>query len=101
MSFLSVFKKNDVNEQKAELTEDVHNAWLRWQTAVEYFNSVTDPELTECAIHNIEATRIHYMYLLNKARKEDVSSMTDGGIIPSISTVRQINGNKSERVNWG
>jgi hypothetical protein len=61
-------KKKDTTEE--ELYKDVQEAWLRWQNAVEYFNSVAEPELVECAIHNVEATRIHYMYLVNLLRKK-------------------------------
>ncbi len=52
---------NKPNLQKAK--ED-------WENAQIYFNNVTDPELIDYAIYNMEAAKIKYFYLLKKMRAE-------------------------------
>ena len=43
-----------------------------WKQAERYFESVTDPDLIDHAIFNMEAARRKYVYLLKQARERDV-----------------------------
>ncbi|MCL6588733.1 MAG: YaaL family protein [Firmicutes bacterium] len=43
-------------------------AHQEWKYARLYFDSVTDPDLIDHAIYNLEATEKKYTYLLKKAR---------------------------------
>lgn len=56
--------------QDAELLNLVHVARKEWQTAQNYFDLVSDPELVDFAIYKLEAARRRYMYLLKQARVE-------------------------------
>lgn len=45
---------------------EVQNAWQQWQSAQRLFNTVSDPELVDVAIYDVEATRRRYIYMLHK-----------------------------------
>ena len=71
MSVFSLLRhKSQEDTQKAELRQ----AWERWQAAEEYFNQVTDPDLVECAIHNLACMRKHYIYLLKRRREAEAAA---------------------------
>lgn len=54
--------------EDAEFLSLVQAAKLEWQTAQNYFEHVSDPELVDYAIYKLEATCRRYMYLLKQAR---------------------------------
>lgn len=58
------------NQVKAEEMGLIEDARREWQTAREYFNSVTDPDLIDYAIHTLGAAEKRYVYLLRRAREE-------------------------------
>ena len=49
-------------------SENIKIAHQEWKYARLYFDSVTDPDLIDHAIYNLEATEKKYTYLLKKAR---------------------------------
>jgi hypothetical protein len=49
-------------------SENIEMAHREWKYARLYFDSVTDPDLIDHAIYNLEATEKKYTYLLKKAR---------------------------------
>jgi hypothetical protein len=53
-----------------EFFDLVEEARLEWQAAVSRFNHVTDPDLIDHAIHNMQAAERKYTFLLKKARQE-------------------------------
>lgn len=100
MSFhFSLFQKKR-SEADEYLMNEVRDAWQRWQNALEYFNSVTDPELVECAIFNLEARRRHYMYLVNSIKRQNRNR---GRNESSSLNMRKIGdkGLQQEDVKWG
>lgn len=54
----------------AGLLEAVEQAKADWQTAREYFELVTDPDLIDFAIYNLEAAQRRYTYLLKQVRAQ-------------------------------
>lgn len=56
--------------QRMHCVELVHQAWQQWQAAQNYFESVSDPELIDYAIYDVEATRRKYIYMLKQAERE-------------------------------
>ncbi|HOV68766.1 MAG TPA: DUF2508 family protein [Clostridia bacterium] len=100
MSFLfSLFQKKK-NQADEYLMNEVRDAWQRWQNALEYFNSVTDPELVECAIYDVEARRRHYMYLVNNIKRQNRNR---GGNESSSLNMRKMSKNElqQEDIKWG
>ncbi|MGI6706796.1 MAG: YaaL family protein [Clostridia bacterium] len=48
--------------------EEVRKAWQEWNAAQNYFENVSDPDLIDYAIYDLEAARRKYMYMLKQAR---------------------------------
>ncbi len=51
-------------QEKLSLSYNVHQALRAWQDAQKYFDAVSDPDLVDVAIYDIEAARRRYMYML-------------------------------------
>lgn len=50
----------------------IAEALTMWHSAQEYFENVSDPDLIEYAIYDLETAKRRYMYLLKRVRiKED------------------------------
>ena len=58
------------NGLDGEYLDMVREALLQWQAAQSYFESVSDPELVDYAIYDIEASRKRYIYMLKQAGRE-------------------------------
>ncbi|MGB9812643.1 MAG: YaaL family protein [Thermovenabulum sp.] len=76
LSWLSALFFEEVEEEnvKDDLVEELKRAKNEWIAAEKYFESVSDPDLVEYAIYNIEAAKRKYIYLLKKAREEGITS---------------------------
>lgn len=61
-----------------DLHAQVSAAHREWQTAQQYFQSVSDPALVDHAVHSIIAAEQKYMYLLRKLRGEQEHHHTQG-----------------------
>lgn len=62
------FMMNFVNKDKErdEMLENIRLAHKQWEDKVKFFQSVTDPDLIDYAIFEMEASKLKYMYLLKK-----------------------------------
>ena len=49
-------------------------AHFEWKEAENYFQNVTDPDLIDFAIYNMEAAKTKYIYLLKEARKKGIKA---------------------------
>jgi hypothetical protein len=56
-----------------EYIDGAHRALNDLQTAERYFNSITDPDLIEYALYEIEAARRKYEYMMRKLRSGEAS----------------------------
>ena len=74
-SLLNMIKKEETQaeEEGRELVERVHAAKDGWIAAQSYFESVSDPDLVDYAIYELEAARRKYMYFLKLARAEGLA----------------------------
>ena len=69
--------KNTEEEQtdkSNDLVESVQAAQQEWRNALTFFENVSEPELVDYAIFNLETARRKYMYLLKLARKEGLKN---------------------------
>lgn len=59
----------------------VEQARLEWHCAKERFNQISDPDLIDHAIYDLEARERRYIFLLKKAREEgaNIYSSADTG----------------------
>ncbi|HEY8363893.1 MAG TPA: DUF2508 family protein [Tissierellaceae bacterium] len=59
-------ERNDEIEEILESLEHAHNEWKKKE---KFFQEVTDPDLIDVAIYELEASKIKYIYLLKKLRE--------------------------------
>lgn len=64
---------NFVNKDKErdEMLENIRLAHKQWEDKVNFFESVTDPDLIDYAIFEMEASKLKYMYLLKKYKNRE------------------------------
>ncbi|NLM03741.1 MAG: YaaL family protein [Clostridiales bacterium] len=56
-------------DKNQEFVEIIRKAREEWQDAERTFQNVSDPDLIDYAIYNMEATKARYTYLLKKAKE--------------------------------
>jgi hypothetical protein len=56
---------------------DIKNAHAEWLNAQNLFNNVSDPELVDYAIYNMEAAKKKYMYMLKQARMKGIEGINN------------------------
>lgn len=61
-------KKQDDYDARAE---DVRKALSEWQEAKRYFENVSDPDLVEYAVYQVEAARRRYVLMLRRYASEE------------------------------
>lgn len=59
-------------DEDTELVQCVRQAYEEWQSAENFFHSVTDPDLVDHAIYKLEATKARYIYLLKQAKANGI-----------------------------
>ncbi|MDK2784518.1 MAG: hypothetical protein PWQ41_1426 [Bacillota bacterium] len=64
------FKPGTPAQTEFDLPAEVEAAKADWVAARRYFDAVTDPDLIDFAIYNMEAAQRRYTYLLKRARAE-------------------------------
>ncbi len=67
------FAANEISEDEIFLRQ-LSEAHEEWHDAELYFQSVTEPDLIDYAIHKMEASRTKYVYLLKRAREMGVKA---------------------------
>lgn len=65
------FKVHEKTE-KEEMLESLKEAHREWKDREEYFQSVTDPDLIDHAIYELEASKVKYTYLLKKVKEINI-----------------------------
>ncbi len=58
------------NKEREEILENIRLAHKQWKAKELYFQEVTDPDLVDYAIFELEASKLKYIYLLKKLKKE-------------------------------
>ncbi|HZK57121.1 MAG TPA: DUF2508 family protein [Clostridia bacterium] len=64
-------RTQETGEEK-ELVQCVLQAYEEWQSAENFFHSVSDPDLIDHAIYKLEASKTRYVYLLKQAKAEGI-----------------------------
>ncbi len=64
---------NDQNEDRS-LLESLKTAHSELESAELYFQNVTEPDLVDHAIYNMEAAKAKYYYLLKQVRKKKIKA---------------------------
>ena len=58
-----------LNELKFQMLENLRQAHKEWKDSEKYFESISDPDLIDYAIYEIEASKLKYVYLLKKVKE--------------------------------
>ena len=61
--------KAEGKSEKDEIIESLRIAQREWKDKEIYFQSVSEPDLVDHAIYELEASKIKYMYLLKKVKE--------------------------------
>lgn len=87
---LSFVKKEKSENLKNEMLESLRLAHKEWKDKESYFESVTEPDLIDYAIYDMEAAKLKYVYLLKKIKEWDsrlvYQEESDDGYMNNIST---------------
>jgi hypothetical protein len=75
-NIFSLVSKED-NKGEADLLKEIQEAKVSFEAARDYFLYANDSSLIDYAIHMEDATRIRYMYLLQKAREKGIKAETN------------------------
>ena len=68
-NILSKKLKHNEKTEKEKTLESLKKAQEEWKHKEKYFQSVTEPDLVDHAIYELEASRIKYIYLLKKIKE--------------------------------
>ena len=73
------YNHQDSEEYSAgyDILMDVKNAHDEWVNAQNLFNNVSDPELVDYAIYNLEAAKKKYMYMLKQAKMNGIEAINN------------------------
>lgn len=63
---------NNEKSEEEELLENLKKAKKDWQEKERYFNMVTEPDLIDYAIYDMEASKKKYTYFLKLAKKKGI-----------------------------
>jgi hypothetical protein len=64
----------NIDTPEMRLAEQIREAQQEWVRTQKYFQWVSDPELVDHAIFAEEAARRKYIYLLNQAKNQGIST---------------------------
>lgn len=75
-SFLDNFKIHkdvNTNSNNNDLYINLENAKKEWEEAKNIFENVSEPDLVDYAIYNVEAAEKKYVYLLRQIKNENAN----------------------------
>lgn len=67
----------NASEKRPEM--GIRDALNVWHAAQNFFENVSDPDLVDFAIYDMEAARRRYMYMLKRMRVGEYESGVNGG----------------------
>lgn len=76
---LNLFKKITKKEEpiltpeQSELIDEYRKAVIKMHQARNVFENITEPELIEACVHELNAAQSQYSFLLSKIKEENIS----------------------------
>lgn len=70
-NILNNFKINKDSNVKNDLYINLENAKKEWEEAKNIFENVSEPDLVDYAIYNVEAAERKYVYLLRQIKEQN------------------------------
>lgn len=75
--FVDTFKIQRETYDKDDLYINLENAKKEWEEAKNIFENVSEPDLVDYAIYNVEAAEKKYVYLLKLIKNEKLNASTN------------------------
>lgn len=82
---MSKIKNINKNKEKQKLIKEIKRAQLDVETAEHFFQLVTDSELVDVAIYELEAKKSRYRYLIKIAKERGIKKTLQESLVESIA----------------
>ena len=78
-------KKLEIELEKESIIKEINKAKTDVRTAENFFQFVSDPELVDVAIYNLEAKKSRYRYLIKLAKEKGIKKSLKESLIELIA----------------
>ena len=78
-------KKLEIELEKESIIKEINKAKTDVRTAENFFQFVSDPELVDVAIYNLEAKKSRYRYLIKIAKEKGIKKSLKESLIEAIA----------------
>ena len=78
-------KKLEIELEKESIIREINKAKTDVRTAENFFQFVSDPELVDVAIYNLEAKKSRYRYLIKIAKEKGIKKSLKESLIEAIA----------------
>lgn len=82
---VKVSSKKKESFEREKIIKDIDRAYLDVTTAESFFQMVSDPDLVDVAIYDLEAKKSRYTYLLRLAKEKGVKKSIKETLIESMA----------------
>lgn len=82
---MSRINKVNKDKDKEKIIKEIRRAQMDVSTAENFFQVVTDPELIDVAIYELEAKKSKYQYLLKVAKEKGVKKSLKESLIDAMA----------------
>jgi len=73
------------NFEREKMIRDIQRAYIDVTTAESFFQVVSEPELVDMAIYNLEAKKSRYAYLIKLAKRKGIKRTIEESLIESMA----------------
>lgn len=78
-------KSTKQNIENEEIIKEIKTAQLEIKNAEKFFQYVSDPELVDVAIYDLEAKKSRYAYLIRQAKEKGIRNSLKDCLIEAIA----------------
>ncbi|MBO3446168.1 DUF2508 family protein [Clostridium sp. CCUG 7971] len=82
---MSKRNKIDKDKEKQKIMKEIKRAQVEVKTAEHFFQFVSDPELVDVAIYDLEAKKSKYRYLIRMAKEKGIKKSLKESLIEAIA----------------
>lgn len=82
---MSKRNKIDKDKEKQKLMKEIKRAQVEVKTAEYFFQFVSDPELVDVAIYDLEAKKSRYRYLIKMAKEKGIKKSLQESLIEAMA----------------
>lgn len=82
---MSKRNKSDKDKEKQKLMTEIKRAQTDVKTAEHFFQFVSDPELVDVAIYDLEAKKSRYRYLIRVAKEKGIKKSLQESLIEAMA----------------